>query len=47
VVAILDSRIASKRYGKHFIESLPPAPVVWRATEVKHWWHEKFGAPEE
>lgn len=43
VVAILDSRIATKRYGKHFLKSLPPAPVVWRAAEVKHWWRAKFG----
>lgn len=47
VVAILDSRIATKRYGSHFIKSLPPAPVVWNAVEVKNWWHEKFGEPED
>ena len=40
VVAILDSRIAHKRYGKHFLKTLPPAPVVWNASEVKRWWHE-------
>lgn len=42
VVAILDSRIAHKRYGKTFIDTLPPAPVVWRAADVKQWWHDKF-----
>jgi ATP-dependent DNA helicase DinG len=46
VVAILDSRIATKRYGSHFIKSLPPAPVVWNASEVKRWWQDKFGEPE-
>ncbi len=44
VVAILDSRITKKRYGQTFLDTLPPAPIVWRATEVKHWWHDKFGA---
>lgn len=46
VVAILDSRIATKRYGSHFIKSLPPAPVVWNASDVKRWWQDKFGEPE-
>ena len=46
VVAILDSRIASKRYGSHFIKSLPPAPLVWNASEVKRWWQDRFGEPE-
>lgn len=38
VVAILDSRIAHKRYGRYFLDSLPPAPVVWRAAQVRDWW---------
>jgi ATP-dependent DNA helicase DinG len=43
VVAILDSRIAKKRYGRYFLESLPPAPVVWNARDVRDWWKERFG----
>ncbi|MBA2664614.1 MAG: ATP-dependent DNA helicase [Bradymonadaceae bacterium] len=39
IVAILDSRIAHKRYGRYFLQTLPPAPVVWTAPEVKRWWH--------
>ena len=39
VVAVLDSRIAHKRYGNYFLESLPPAPVVWTAPAVKRWWY--------
>ncbi len=27
VIHILDARILNKRYGKHFLQSLPPAPV--------------------
>ncbi len=38
VVAILDSRLAHARYGKYFLHTLPPAPVVWTAPAVKHWW---------
>ena len=38
IVAILDSRIATKSYGDYFIKSLPPAPMVWNASEVKSWW---------
>ncbi len=47
VVAILDSRIAHKRYGNYFLKSLPPAPVVWRASQVKRWWQEKIGDRQE
>lgn len=38
IVAILDSRIASRRYGKIFLNSLPPAPVVWNAKQARLWW---------
>ncbi len=38
IVAVLDSRIAHKRYGRYFLESLPPAPVVWTAPAAKRWW---------
>ena len=38
IVAILDSRIAHKRYGRYFLDSLPPAPVRWTAPDVKRWW---------
>ena len=47
VVAILDSRLAHKRYGDYFLKSLPPAPVVWRAAEVRDWWAERIGDEEE
>lgn len=38
VVAVLDSRIAHKSYGRYFLRSLPEAPVVWTAPGVKRWW---------
>ncbi|HEX2076211.1 MAG TPA: helicase C-terminal domain-containing protein [Longimicrobium sp.] len=36
VVLVLDGRIAKKSYGRYFIDSLPPAPVVkgpWRVVK--------------
>ncbi|MFU8802977.1 MAG: ATP-dependent DNA helicase [Bradymonadaceae bacterium] len=47
IVAILDSRIAHKRYGRYFLQSLPPAPVVWTAPEVKRWWHTRIMVKDE
>lgn len=41
VVAILDSRVAHKSYGRYFLNSLPPAPVVWSAPAVKRWWYQR------
>ena len=35
VVAILDSRMRRRGYGKQFIESLPPCPVVNHLAEVR------------
>jgi ATP-dependent DNA helicase DinG len=47
VVAILDSRICSKRYGSYFLKTLPPARVVYNASEVKMWWNSVFGEGED
>lgn len=35
VIAVLDSRIVKKAYGKLFLDSLPPAPVVFNLLEVQ------------
>jgi len=35
VLAILDSRIMTKEYGKLFLQSLPPAPVVHQREEIR------------
>ncbi|MBD3285349.1 ATP-dependent DNA helicase, partial [candidate division WOR-3 bacterium] len=35
VIAVLDSRIAKKAYGRLFMESLPPAPVAFNLFEVQ------------
>ena len=35
IVAILDSRIVKRNYGKYFVDSLPECPVVSELEEVK------------
>ncbi len=35
VLSILDSRILTKGYGKLFLQSLPPAPLVQRREEIR------------
>jgi ATP-dependent DNA helicase DinG len=35
VLSILDNRILTKEYGKFFLQSLPPAPVVQRRDEIR------------
>lgn len=35
VIAVLDSRITGKAYGRLFLDSLPPAPVVFNLLEVQ------------
>jgi ATP-dependent DNA helicase DinG len=38
IVAILDSRLGRKGYGRFFLDSLPPAGVVWSAKDARLWW---------
>ena len=36
VVLVLDGRIAKKSYGRYFVDSLPPAPLVkgpWKVVK--------------
>ena len=35
ILAVLDPRLTSRRYGKIFLRSLPPYPVVRRFAQVK------------
>lgn len=43
LISILDSRLFTKRYGKLFLRSLPPSPVVRDMVEIKDF----FGMLEE
>lgn len=40
VIAVLDSRIIKKAYGKLFMESLPPAPVAFNMFEVQRFFED-------
>ncbi len=40
VIAVLDSRIVKKAYGRLFMDSLPPAPVVFNLLEVQRFFEE-------
>jgi ATP-dependent DNA helicase DinG len=43
VLAVLDSRLLRKAYGRRFLESLPPARLVHDLAEVERFFSE--GAP--
>ena len=47
VVAILDSRIHRRRYGKYFSGDAAPGAARQARAGVKRWWRERFGAPEQ
>jgi ATP-dependent DNA helicase DinG len=40
VIAVLDSRIVKKAYGKLFLDSMPPAPVAFNLFEVQKFFEE-------
>ncbi len=39
IVALGDVRLITKRYGKVFLDSLPPAKRFGRLDELRTWWH--------
>lgn len=45
IVALGDVRVLTKRYGKAFLGSLPPARRLGRMGEVKQWWEEGARVP--
>jgi ATP-dependent DNA helicase DinG len=38
ILAVLDSRLVEKPYGRTFLDSLPPARLVHELDEVSRWW---------
>lgn len=38
IVALGDTRVLTKRYGKQLVASLPPARRFSRLEDVKRWW---------
>ena len=47
VLAVLDPRIRTKGYGRRFIASLPPAPVVHDLTRIDAFFHGDEGISSE
>jgi ATP-dependent DNA helicase DinG len=39
VLAVLDPRLRTKQYGRRFIDSLPPAPVVHALADIERFFH--------
>jgi ATP-dependent DNA helicase DinG len=46
VVALGDVRVTSRRYGRAFLEALPPAPRLTRLDEVRAWWARSVGVEQ-
>lgn len=40
VIAVLDSRIVKKAYGRLFLDSMPPAPVVFNLFEIQRFFQD-------
>ncbi len=38
VLAVLDTRLFSKSYGRIFLKSIPPSPIVRELAEVREFW---------
>jgi ATP-dependent DNA helicase DinG len=38
LVALLDARILTRSYGRAFLATLPPAPLLRSADEARRWW---------
>jgi ATP-dependent DNA helicase DinG len=38
ILAVLDSRLVERPYGRRFLASLPPARLVHDLAEVESWW---------
>jgi ATP-dependent DNA helicase DinG len=38
IVAVLDARLTTRGYGRAFLQSLPPAPLLRSVEEARKWW---------
>ena len=43
IVAVLDRRLLTRRYGRAFLATLPPAPVLRSVAEARRWWENGAG----
>ena len=42
ILAVLDPRLRTKGYGRRFLASLPPAPVVHDLSRIAHFFNDKY-----
>ncbi len=45
LVALLDRRVLTKGYGRAFLATLPPAPLLRSIEAARRWWQEGKGTP--
>jgi len=45
LVAVLDQRLVTKGYGRAFLASLPPAPLLRSIEAARDWWEAGPAAP--
>ena len=45
IVSVLDPRIVTKRYGRFFLDSLPPTARTGSFEQVRRWWEKPQVAP--
>ena len=45
LVAVLDRRLVSRGYGRAFLATLPPAPVLRSVEAARRWWEDGVAAP--
>jgi ATP-dependent DNA helicase DinG len=38
IVAVLDPRLTTRGYGRAFLTSLPPSPLLRSVEEARRWW---------
>jgi ATP-dependent DNA helicase DinG len=43
IVAVLDRRLVTRGYGRAFLATLPPCPVLADVAEARRWWDEGAG----
>ncbi len=42
LVAVLDPRLTTRSYGRAFLRSLPPCPLLRSVDEARRWWEERL-----
>jgi ATP-dependent DNA helicase DinG len=47
VLAVLDPRLRTKAYGRRFVASLPPAPVVYELSDVERFFNRDLDSSRE